>query len=145
MVKPIPDGYTAITPYLLVDDVKKELDFITNGLGGKVDFKMEMPDGSIMHAEVNINGAKAMVGKAHPPYEAVKSMLYVYTTDAEALYAKAVAAGGKAEHPLKKQFYGDLNGNVVSPNGIHWSIGQHVEDVSHEELKKRVMSMGKPC
>src|SRR5690242_15425903 len=117
MAKPIPDGYTAVTPYLVVKDVAVQLDFVTRAFDALVHTKMQMPDGSIGHCDVSINGAHVMMGGAHPPqHPAMPTMVHLYVEDADAVHAKAVAAGGTPDMPVQDQFYGDRGGSVRDAN-----------------------------
>jgi uncharacterized glyoxalase superfamily protein PhnB len=136
-VKPIPDGYHTVTPYLAVKDVRKLLEFVTKAFDAEVKFQMPGPDGGIAHAEFRVGNSMVMCGQAseiHPPLPA---MLYLYVNDVDATFAKAVAAGGEEVRPVTDQFYGDRSGGVKDPAGNQWHIGTHVEDVSPADLKKR--------
>jgi uncharacterized glyoxalase superfamily protein PhnB len=141
--KPIPDGYHTVTPYLVVPDVRKLLEFATKAYDAEVKFQMPHPNGGIAHAEFRIGNSMIMCGQsgdAHPPMPA---MLYLYVNDVDAVFAKAVAAGGEVIRPVENQFYGDRSGGLKDSNGVQWWIGTHVEDVSPEELAKRAAAHGK--
>jgi PhnB protein len=140
MAKPIPDGYTAVTPYLVVNDVAAQLDFCTRAFGAAVHMKMQMPDGSIGHCDVSINGAHVMMGQARPPqHQAMPCMIHLYVPDADALHAKALAAGGKPDAPVMDQFYGDRGGSVKDSNGNTWWISTHKEDLSEDQIRERAV------
>src|SRR3954469_9353885 len=139
MAKAIPDGYTAVTPYLIVKDVAAQLDFCTRAFGAAVHMKMQMPDGSIGHCDVSINGAHVMMGQARPPqHPAMPCMIHLYVADADALHARALAAGGTADMPVTDQFYGDRAGSVKDPNGNSWYISTHKEDLSESQIQERM-------
>jgi PhnB protein len=136
-VKPIPDGYHSITPYLVVRGVRRLLDFVTQAFGAEVVFQMPRPDGEVAHAEIRIGNSMVMCGPASDEHPPVPGMLYLYVTDVDAVFAKAVAAGGEVVRPLADQFYGDRSGGVKDPCGNQWWIATHIEDVPMEEMGKR--------
>jgi PhnB protein len=138
MAKPIPDGYTSVTPYLIVRDVKAQIEFVTKAFDAKVNLKMEMPDGSVGHVDVSIFGSHVMMGQAHGPNPAMPTMLYLYVADADTVHARALAAGATLDTPVKDQFYGDRGGSVRDSNGNVWWIATHGEDVSEDELRRRM-------
>jgi len=136
-VKPVPEGYGTVTPYLVAADAAALIDFIACGLGGQETFVMRRPDGTIRHAEMTIGDSHVMIGQAGGSNSAFPAMLYVYVPDVDAAYARAVAAGATALHEPTTQFYGDRHGAVVDSNGNQWWIATHVEDVSNEEMERR--------
>ncbi len=138
MVRPIPDGYTAVTPYLVVDDAAKLVEFVKNAFGAKVLERMEGPGGLVMHAEVEIGGARVMMGDARGGrWGAIPGMVYLYVPDCDATFRRAIAAGATPLMEPATQFYGDRNGGVKDPFGNFWWIGTHVEDVPPAELRRR--------
>jgi PhnB protein len=150
-VKPIPDGYHSVTPYLVVRGAAKAIDFYKAALGAVELFRMPGPDGKIGHAEMMIGNSPIMLADEHPemgsvgPQPGVRPAvgLMVYVPDVDAQFAKAVAAGGKVDRPLKDQFYGDRSGSITDPFGHTWTIATHVEDVPPDELARRAAAMGK--
>jgi PhnB protein len=138
MAKPRPDGYTAITPYLVVPDVKGLMDFLTRAFGATVHFKLEMPGGAIGHADMVVFGSHVMMGQAGPHHPAVPGMLYLYVDDADAVHARALAAGGVLDQPVKDQFYGDRAGSVKDANGNIWWISTHKEDLTEAQIAERM-------
>jgi PhnB protein len=138
MVKPIPEGFSAVTPYLVVADVRGQIDFLVKAFGAMVNVKMELPGGAIGHADVIVFGSHVMMGQAGPGHQAMPAMLYLYVEDADAVHAKALAAGGALDQPMKDQFYGDRSGSVKDLNGNLWWIATHKEDMSDEELRRRM-------
>ena len=142
-VKPIPDGYTAITPYLIVEDAAGFLDFLTNAFGAVERLRIPMGEGLIGHAEVEIGGAAVMLSDAAPPdFPVSSSQLHLYVEDVDAVYAQAVNAGATSESEPADQFYGDRIARVADPSGNVWSIASHVEDVDMDELMRRLAAMG---
>ena len=137
MAKPIPEGYTTVTPYLVVKDVKAQLEFVSRAFGALVHTKMQMPDGSIGHCDASINGAHIMMGQAGPQHPAMPTMLHLYVEDADAVHAQALAAGGLPDMPVKDQFYGDRGGSVKDANGNVWWISTHKEDLSEAQIAQR--------
>ena len=142
-VQPIPDGYTAITPYLVVEDAPAYLDFLANAFGAVERMRIPLPDGGIGHAEVEIAGAALMLGGAAPPeYPATSSLIHLYVEDVDSVYARAVSAGATAVAEPANQFFGDRIGRILDPSGNRWSIASHVENVDMDELMKRLADHG---
>jgi uncharacterized glyoxalase superfamily protein PhnB len=142
-VKPIPDGYHTVTPYLVVKGVRKLLDFVTKAFDAEVKFQMARPDGEVAHAEFRVGNSMIMCGSASDQHPPLPAMLYLYVTDVDAVFQKAVAAGGEVVRPVENQFYGDRSGGLKDPCGNQWWIGTHIEDVSMEEMAKRAAAHGK--
>jgi PhnB protein len=148
-VKPIPDGYASITPYLIVKGAAKALDFYKKAFGAVERFRMPMPEGRIGHCEFTIGNSIVMMADESPemgaqaPQPGVRppAFLMIYIEDADAVFARAIAAGAKEFRPMKTQFYGDRSGTVTDPFGHLWTISTHVEDVSQAEMEKRLAKM----
>ena len=144
-VKPIPDGYHTATPYLIVKDAAKAIEFYKKAFGATE--LMRMGDGKkIHHAEIKIGNSPIMLADECPEMQALSPetltiMLYVENVDS--LFAQAVEAGAKVQRPLADQFYGDRTGGVQDPFGHKWYIATHIEDVPHDELQKRSQAMQK--
>ena len=143
-VKPIPDGYTAVTPYLIVDGCAEAIEFYKKAFGAEEIMRLPMPDGSkIMHAEIQIGGARIMMGEASPEwgFKSPKELggtpvsVHIYTEDADALFDQAVAAGAEAAMPVTEMFWGDRFGKVMDPYGHMWSVATHVADPTPEEMQ----------
>ena len=135
-VNPIPEGYHAVTPYLLVAGAAPLIDFLKQAFDAVETERVARPDGGVMHAEVRIGGSPVMMGE--PPGGAAKpAALYLYVADVDATYARALAAGAAAVSPPADQFYGDRTGAVTDPAGNTWWIATHVEDVPKAELARR--------
>jgi PhnB protein len=151
-VKPIPDGYHTVTPYLVVRDAARAIDFYKAAFGATELFRMADPSGRIGHAEIKIGDSVIMLADEHPEFLAVGPQtlggtsfgILLYVPDVDARFRQALAAGGKEERPLKDQFYGDRSGTLVDPFGHKWTIATHVEDVPPDELNRRVEAMTKP-
>lgn len=139
-VKPIPEGYHTITPYLTVNDGKAALDFYHRAFGAVILLNMPGSDGRLMHAEFKIGDSIVMMSDEFPEMGArsPKSLggrssgLMLYVEDVDAFIAKAVAAGATLVRPIANQFYGDRSGGLEDPFGHSWNIATHVEDVSDE-------------
>ena len=136
--KPIPDGYTSVTPYLIVKDVDALLQFLRNTFDIEVKEEHRTPAGRVMHADVLIGGAHVMMGEATEQWTERLGSILVYVPDADAVYASALQAGGKSLQPMTTHFYGDRSGGVEDPTGVAWWISTHVEDVPPEEMERRM-------
>lgn len=134
--KPIPDGYHSITPYLMVEDAAKLIEFAKQAFGAVETERVTRPDGGIMHAEVRIGDSPVMMGEpvGRPPTPAG---LYLYVADVDATYERALAAGAKPIMPPADQFYGDRSGGVTDPAGNMWWIATRIENLPKEELARR--------
>ena len=143
MANAIPPGYTAVTPYLLVKDVRAEIDFLTRAFGATVNVKMDMPDGTTGHADVSVFGSHVMMGQGSKAHGEMPAMIHLSVQDCDAVHARALAAGGTLDMPVKDQFYGDRAGSVKDCNGNVWWISTHGEDVSQEEMKRRMAAQRK--
>ena len=143
-VKPIPDGFHTITPYLVVDGAEKIISFMKEAFGAQAVFEpMMRPDGKVMHAEFKIGDSIVMISDASERAKATSAMLYLYVPNVDAVYQKALKAGGTSLMEPADQFYGDRSGGVTDPAGNQWHIATHIEDVSTAELKKRAAEMFK--
>ena len=137
-VEPIPEGYTAVTPYLIVRDVDALLTFVKAAFGADVKEEHRLPDGRVMHADVLIGDAHIMMGGANEQWAERLGSLLVYVPDADAVYSRALQAGGKSLQEMTTQFYGDRSGGVEDPTGVAWWIATHVEDVPPDEMARRM-------
>ena len=136
-VKPVPDGYHTVTPYLVVEDVNAQIEFMKKAFGAAETEKIQGPDGAVMHAEVKIGDSSIMLGQARDQQEPMPTCLYLYVEDMEAVYKSSLAAGGESIIEPTDMFYGDRNAGVKDPQGNLWWIATHIEDVSSEELHRR--------
>ena len=137
-VKPIPEGYHSVTPYLIVKDANKLLQFLKRAFNGQVREEHRKPDGTIMNADVVIGDSHVMMGQAGGPWREMPGSILLYVPDADATYKSALDAGGKSVQEMTTHFYGDRSGGVEDPSGVTWWISTHVEDVSPEEMERRM-------
>lgn len=148
-VSPIPAGYHAVTPYLIVDGAAKALDFYVQVFGAKEVMRMPGPDGRVAHAEILIGDSHVMLADEAPqmgirgpqPGAATPLSLMVYVPDVDAMFAKAIAAGASEQRAVMDQFYGDRSGTLRDPFGHVWTISTHIEDVTPEEAQRRMAAM----
>lgn len=136
-VKPIPDGYHTVTPYLVVDDASAILSFIERAFGGTVRSRYLSPDGRVMHAEAQIGDSRVMLGEASGEWPGMPAMLHLYVEDVDAVYRQALEAGATSVREPQDMFYGDRSGGVRDAAGNQWWLATHVEDVSAEEMARR--------
>jgi len=136
-VKPIPDGYHSVTPYLVVQGVAKLIDFLKQAFDAKEIERMAGPDGSVMHGEVRIGDSVVMMGEAWGESKPIAAALYLYVNDTDVTYRRALQAGATSLREPADQFYGDRSGGVKDPAGNQWWIDTRKEDVSPEELARR--------
>ena len=136
-VKPIPEGFHTVTPYLLVPGVARLIDFLKQAFGAEVIERSDMPDGTVMHAMVKIGDSMVMMGEARGESKPMPGMLYLYVDDVDAWYHRAMKAGATSVRELTNEFYGDRVGGVKDPSGNQWWMATHVEDVSPEEMARR--------
>ena len=142
-VKPIPDGYTAITPYLIVESAAGFIDFLTSAFGAVERVRMPMPQGGIGHAEVEIGGAPLMLSDALPPeYPPTSTLIHLYVPDCDAVYAQAIAAGATSVAEPADQFYGDRLARITDPHNNQWSISTHIEDLTPNQVAERLAQLG---
>ena len=140
MPNPVPPGYTTVTPYLCVSDAAKLIDFLKQAFDAQLLFKMDGPGGRIMHAEMTIGDSRIMLAQPAPGQE-THAMIHLYLPDVDAFYARAIAAGATSVREPADQFYGDRSGGVRDQFGNQWYIATHVEDVSQEEMERRMAAM----
>jgi PhnB protein len=146
MVKPIPDGYPRVTPYLIIDGASAAIDFYRSVFGAAERMRMPGPDGKIGHAELEIGDSLIMLADEAPDMGArgpravggTSVTLHVYVEDADGVFESAIQAGAKALSPVEGRFYGDRSGQFEDPFGHQWSVATHVEDVAPDEMSKRV-------
>jgi PhnB protein len=137
MPNPIPDGYSAITPYLAVDNAASFIEFITSVFDAQIIERIDGEGGLIMHGEAKINGAMLMFADACEKFPVTRAGLYVYVDDVDGAWQRAVDAGATSEQEPKDQFYGDRSGGFKDRWGNTWWVANHVEDVSPEEIARR--------
>ena len=143
-VKPIPDGYHSVQPYLIFNGAAKAIEFYKKAFGATERLCMKQPDGRVSHAELEIGDSCIMMADEHPQigafapthYGGSPVSLMIYTEDCDRLYHHAIAAGAKCEREPADQFYGDRLAGVQDPFGYKWFIATHIKDVSREDLEK---------
>lgn len=151
-VKPVPDGYHTITPYISVRNASDAIAFYKKAFGAEELVRMDMPGNKVGHAELRIGDSRFMLADEFPemPDALSKSpqalggttmAFNVYVPDVDARFQRAIDAGGKVKRPIKDQFYGDRSGTLEDPFGHVWIISTHTEDVSPEEMKERMAAM----
>jgi PhnB protein len=147
--KHIPEGYHSVTPYLYLGDAARAIEFYKEVFGATEIMRMDAPGGKIGHAEIKIGDSFIMLSDECPEMDARSPQsvggtpvgLLLYVEDVDAVVERAVATGAKLLEPLEDKFYGDRMGKVVDPFGHIWAIATHKEDVSPEEMEKRVAAM----
>lgn len=145
-VKPIPEGYHSLTPYLIVDGAAEAIEYYKKAFGAVELFRMDH-EGRIGHAEMKIGDSPFMLSDAMMEYKGPKALggtpvsLMIYVDDVDTIYPQAIAAGGTEVKPLQDQFYGDRSGTLTDPFGHLWTVATHKEDVSAEEIEKRLAAM----
>jgi PhnB protein len=148
--KPIPEGYRTVTPYLIVKGAAQAIEFYKEAFGAVELMRFGDPGGRIGHAEIKIGDSPIMLADEFPEM-GVRSpqsiggsavCLVLYVEDVDRLFEQAAKAGAKVVRPLKDQFYGDRSGTVEDPFGHVWTIATHKEDVSTEEMRRRMQASG---
>jgi len=148
-VKPVPEGYPSLTPYLIVGDGAAALEFYQKAFGARLRLKLDAPGGRIGHAELEIGDSVIMLADEHPEIGArgPRSFggspvgLHLYVEQVDGVVARAVAAGGKLVHPVEDKFYGDRVGTIEDPFGHRLYVTTHIEDVSPEEIGRRAAAL----
>jgi PhnB protein len=140
MLNPIPKGFGTVTPFLKVADAAKQIEFLQKAFAAQITFRMNGPDGSLIHAEAKIGDSMVMIGQA-PPGQEMRSMINLYVPDTDASYHSAIAAGATSIREPADQFYGDRSGGVRDICGNEWWMATHIEDVSQEEMERRMKAM----
>lgn len=133
----VPQGYHTVTPYLMVKDAGKFIAFMSSVFDAKTTEQLMRPDGKIGHTELRIGDSVIMLSEAVEPHAPTPVMLYLYVENADALFDRAIRAGGEVVSKLEQQFYGDRAGGIKEPTGNTIWIATHVEDVPPDELKRR--------
>lgn len=148
-VSPVPAGYHTVTPYLTVRGAAQAIEFYKQAFGATEVMRFDMPDGTVAHAEIKVGDSHVMLGEECPAWgnkspQALGGTTFglcVYYPDVDAQFTRAVAAGASVTKPVQDQFYGDRSGTVTDPFGHLWTLATHIEDVSVEEMKRRMAAM----
>jgi PhnB protein len=150
-VKPIPDGYHSVTPYLILSDASRGLEFYRKVFDATELMRMDGPGGKVMHAEIQIGNSVIMLADEFPEMSAVSPTtlngtpvsLMIYVEDVDARFQRAVDAGATVRRAVQDQFYGDRSGTLVDPFGHVWTISTHIEDLTPDEIAQRAEQMQK--
>jgi PhnB protein len=148
-VKPVPDGHHTLTPYLIVSNAAKAIEFYKQAFGATELMRIDAPAGKIGHAEIQIGDSRLMLADEHPQMGirgpqsigGTPVTFALYVDDVDAVAARVLAAGAKLLKPVQDQFYGDRSGTFTDPFGHNWTVATHKEDVSPEEIKRRAAAL----
>lgn len=148
-VKAIPEGYHSVTPYMIIKGATAAIDYYKKVFGATEIMRFPTPDGQIGHAELKIGDSPIMLADEMPDrgYVSPQTLggtpvsIMIYVSDVDAVFKKAVDTGAKVDQPIKDQFYGDRSGTIHDPFGHVWTIATHKEDVTPEEMKRRMASL----
>jgi PhnB protein len=146
----LPEGFTTVTPYLVIDGAEKAIEFYSKTLGAELIDKSAGPDGKIMNAQIKIGNAMIMLNDEFPDYGAIGPKkiggtavtMHIYVPDANATWEKVKTSGAEITMPMSDQFWGDRYGCFTDPFGHKWSIAQRIENVSDEDMQKRMAEAG---
>ncbi len=141
-VQAIPPEYGSLTPYIVTPRCADAIEFYKHVFGATERMRMPTPDGGIGHAELKIGESVLMLASGSDQWPATSSLTCVYVEDCDAVFQRAVDAGATVLEELSDKFYGDRSGSVRDPFGQRWSIMTHKEDVSPEEMERRMATMG---
>ena len=147
-VKPVPEGYHSVTPYLCVNGAVDAIEYYKKAFGAVELFRMEH-DGKIGHAEIKIGDSPIMLADEFPEMGFTSPVslggspvgIMIYVDDVDTIYKQAIAEGGVEKKPVQDQFYGDRSGTLTDPFGHVWTVATHKEDVAPEEIDKRLAAM----
>ena len=144
-VKPIPEDYHTLTPYLIFNGAGDAIAFYDKALGAEEIMRLADPSGTVHHAEIRIGDSRIMLADEHPEVLALSPKtiggspvsIHLYVADVDAAVQRAVAAGAKLVRPVTDQFYGDRVGGIEDPFGYRWFIATHKEDLTMDEIRQR--------
>jgi len=144
-----PPGYHSVTPYLALRGARAAIDFYARAFGAELVLKLDLPDGTIAHAEIRIGDSVLMLAEENAEWgnRSPQSLggspvsMMIYVPDVDAAFDRALAAGAARVRPVEDQFYGDRSGTLVDPYGYQWTLATHIEDVSTEEAQRRMAAM----
>jgi PhnB protein len=149
-VKPVPEGYHSVTPYLIISGAAAALDYYVKAFGASIVLRMDAPGGKIGHAEIKIGDSHVMLADEYPEmgFRSPKALggagvsILLYVANVDEVFKRAIAEGGKELQPIKDQFYGDRSGTLMDPFGHVWTVSTHTEDLTPEEMDRRRIAMG---
>jgi len=136
-IKPIPEGFHAITPYLFAQGAARLIDFIVAAFEGELIFQQKRPDGAVMHATMRVGDSMLMLADPTPEFGVMRSSIYLYVVDCDAVYQRALDSGGVSVFPMMTLPSGQRYGGIKDPCGNVWWVATHVEDVPPEEEERR--------
>ncbi len=145
---PIPEGYSSLTPQIVVVDVDEALDFYAKAFDAKTLMAVQGPDGATFHAEVQIGDSRVLVEREDDEWMSpsatgwTSATLMLYVDDADATFKRAIKAGGKSEMAVAEQYWGDRYGQVIDPAGHRWAVATHVEDLTDTQMQERAKLLG---
>ena len=147
--KPVPEGFHTATPYLIITNAARAIEFYKHVFGATELTRLATPDGKVGHAEIRIGDSRIMLADEFPEWDACSPQtiggsavhIMLYVEDVDAVVNRAVGAGAKLFKPVADQFYGDRSGSLTDPFGHKWTISTHIEDVSPEEMKRRASAL----
>jgi PhnB protein len=147
-VKPIPEGYHSVTPYLILSGAGDAIAFYKRALGAEEVMRLADPGGKVHHAEISIGDSRIMLADEHPEIQALSPKtvggspvsIHLYVEDVDRAVERAVAAGATLVRPVADQFYGDRVGGIEDPFGYRWFIATHKENLTIEEIRRRAAS-----
>lgn len=150
-VKPIPGGYSTATPYLIINGAARAIDYYKKAFGATERMRFGDPSGKIGHAEIQIGNSIIMLADEYPEmgYRGPQAIggtpvsIHLYVEDVDSTFKQAIAAGGKEKEAVQDKFYGDRSGSLIDPFGHVWHVSTHKEDVSPEEMERRMQAMAK--
>lgn len=148
-IKPVPDGYHAVTPYLFIKGAARAIEFYQQTFGATERLRLEMPGGSIGHAELTLGDSTIMLADEAPSMQALSPqsvggtpvMIHLYVEDVDAVFNRAVAGGARVLQPVEDKFYGDRSASILDPFGHQWGIATRKENLTPEEIAKRAAAM----
>lgn len=151
MVKPVPEGYHSVTPYLVVDGASDAIEFYNEAFGATEVMRMPMGENRLAHAEIKIGDSHVMLSDEWPDMNLLgpnsrggaTASLMIYLPDVDSAFARALKAGATQERPVENQFWGDRMGTVIDPYGHRWTLATHVEEVSPQEMQNRMANFAK--
>lgn len=147
-VNPIPDGFHTVTPVLTVQGASKLIGFLQQAFDAEELYRLDGPNGTVMHAELKIDDSMVIVGEATDQWKPMPATVALYVEDPDGWYQRALRAGGSFVRGPSNQFYGDRSAGIKDFAGNHWWIHTHIEDVPPEGIKKRAavwMKQQKGC
>ena len=139
----IPEGCHSVTPYLLVPDVGRLVEFLKQAFDGIERARILRPNGTVLHAQVRVGDSLLMIGEPQSPWKPQPAMLYLYVPDVDATYQRALAAGAMSVSEPVNMFYGDRSACVKDVSGNNWWIATHLEDLSTAEIQERATTFFK--